>query len=62
MAGLLVHLCDTTERHEELFDNRNLKPNILIFKNGVTIHALKGLETELGDGDVINIFPFIGGG
>ena len=36
--------------------------SIVIALNGVDIEALKGLETNLEDGDVVAIFPPVAGG
>ena len=59
---LLNLLCDTPERLDEILDNENLKPFIIILKNGRHIQHLNGLETELEEGDNIAIFPPIAGG
>lgn len=59
---LLDFLCNSPELCKEVFKGRELNPNLVIFKNGDSIQSLNGLETELNEGDTINIFPFIGGG
>jgi molybdopterin synthase sulfur carrier subunit len=41
---------------------RNIKPSILILKNGRNIRFLGGLLTKLEDGDEVSIFPPLGGG
>ncbi|MEA2088066.1 MAG: MoaD/ThiS family protein [Candidatus Caldatribacteriota bacterium] len=40
----------------------NIKPSILILKNGRNIRFLGGFLTKLEDGDEVSIFPPIGGG
>ncbi|MCK4309768.1 MAG: MoaD family protein [Candidatus Atribacteria bacterium] len=40
----------------------NIKPSILILKNGRNIRFLGGLLTKLEDGDEVSIFPPLGGG
>lgn len=55
-------LCDSPELHNEIFQGRELNSNLVIFKNGTSIKGLNGLKTPLGEGDSINIFPYIGGG
>jgi len=59
---LLNLISDFPEGRTELFKGSELKPHIIIIKNGSPVHTKRGLETELQDGDTINIFPFIGGG
>jgi molybdopterin synthase sulfur carrier subunit len=59
---LLNLISDFPEGRKELFKGSELKPHLIILKNGTPVHTKRGLETELQDGDTINIFPFIGGG
>ena len=59
---LLNPVCNTRERRERVFDNGNLKPHIVVMKNGRHIQHLEGLATELKDGDTISVFPPIAGG
>ncbi len=40
----------------------NIKPSILILKNGRNIRLLRGLLTRLEDGDKVSIFPPVCGG
>ena len=48
---------------EAIIDNSgNIKPSILILKNGRNIRFLGGLLAKLEDGDEVSIFPPIGGG
>ncbi len=44
------------------FYNREKGPRLVILLNGRNIIHLKGLETEVKDGDKIDIFPPAGGG
>ncbi|MFW5903834.1 MAG: ubiquitin-like small modifier protein 1 [Candidatus Saliniplasma sp.] len=48
----------------ELFkeDEKNLRDNITVIKDGRNITYLNGLETELKDGDKLSVFPLVGGG
>jgi molybdopterin synthase sulfur carrier subunit len=62
VKDLLNLVCNTRERRERVFDNGKLKPYILVMKNGRHIQHLKGLATELNDGDTISVFPPIAGG
>ena len=45
----------------ELFDGDKIQ-FLNIFKNGINIKTLDGLETILEEGDVISIFPLVAGG
>jgi molybdopterin synthase sulfur carrier subunit len=39
-----------------------LRQFVNILKNGRNIQFIRGLETQLGDGDLISLFPPAGGG
>lgn len=62
VAGLLDKLCTSARKRAELFEGRELKPFIIILKNGRHIQHLDGLATGLEDGDVVSIFPAVAGG
>ena len=62
VKDLLNLVCNTRERREKVFDNGKLKPHILVMKNGRHIQHLKGLATELNEGDTVSVFPPIAGG
>lgn len=60
-------LRNLTERHPKiaphLFDSAgNLRRHINLFVNAENIRALKGLETPLGENDILKIVPSISGG
>ena len=38
------------------------KPAFLLMVNGVSVKELDGLETQLGDGDILAILPPVAGG
>jgi MoaD family protein len=59
---VLAVLCDSAERRTEIFDDDKLKPHIVVMKNGAGIESFQGLETPLKDGDVLSVFPLMGGG
>lgn len=61
---LLNVLCDTEERSRKIFDsdNRALRPNVVIRKNGRFIVHLNWLDTALEENDVIEILTFVSGG
>jgi thiamine biosynthesis protein ThiS len=61
---LLNVLCNTEERSRKIFDsdNRALRPNVVIRKNGRFIVHLNWLDTALEENDVIEILTFVSGG
>jgi len=61
VKDILDVLCDTAERRKLVFDGQ-LRPNIVVMKNGSSILSLKGLATALDAGDTLAIFPMLGGG
>ncbi len=64
MARLLDVLCETPERRIKIFDptGGNLRPYVNITKNGRFILHLKWLQTELSDGDRVEILLLAAGG
>lgn len=60
---LLDLLCDSAERQEAVFaKGETLSPHIVILRNGVPVQSSGSLDAALEHGDVIAIFPSIGGG
>jgi len=55
-------ICDSPGLRGEIFDGPDLKPHLVVMVNGVHIHSLRGLDTELAAGDTLAVFPFLGGG
>lgn len=48
---------------KELFEeNGTLKKAVVVLVNGRNILHIKGINTELKDGDTVSIFPPVGGG
>jgi len=78
IRDLLNLLCDSRRRRREIFDRSGkLQPYVKILKNGRSIQFSEGIRielegrhiqfsggiyTELEDGDVVAIFPPVGGG
>jgi molybdopterin synthase sulfur carrier subunit len=58
----LAVLCDTPGRRGEIFSGGELKPHLVVMLNGVPIQSLRGLSTPLAQGDILAIFPIMGGG
>jgi molybdopterin converting factor small subunit len=60
---LMERLGDTPEREKQLFQGAEApSADIVIVKNGTPVHGPARLEISLHDGDVVAIFPFLGGG
>jgi MoaD family protein len=62
VASALDRLCDTAARRNELFDGARLKPHIVLMINGAGLTPAGGLASPLADGDVLAVFPMMGGG
>lgn len=61
LARLLERLASTPRRREELFAGAGLKPHLILMINGAPPPSSPG-EAALRDGDVVSVFPLIGGG
>ncbi|GAI13636.1 unnamed protein product [marine sediment metagenome] len=58
VQDLLNLLCDSPQRSQEIFDDSgNIKRYVRVLKNGRRVQFLDGLRTELGEGDVVAMFP-----
>ena len=62
IGELLALLCHSDDQQNEIFDGNTLKSTVVVMRNGTHVHSLKGLKTEMNDGDTIALFPLIGGG
>jgi MoaD family protein len=63
LRDLLKALCDTAEREKQIFaEEEKLNPHTVIMKNGMPVQSSGGLAAPLADGDIIAIFPYLGGG
>jgi len=63
ITGLFEVLCDSSKRRRMLFDRSgNIRSHVKILKNGRNIDFISGKDTQLADGDVVAVFPPIGGG
>ena len=64
MGGFLKNLCDLHPRLQaKVFDaSGNVRPYILILKNGRNIESLQHLDTIIAADDVISVFPPVAGG
>ena len=56
-------LTDLTDEYDmDLFEDGDLRPQLSIMKNGKEVVHLDGLDTRLGDGDTLSVFPPVAGG
>ncbi len=62
IGDLLSLLCDSPVRRGQIFDGDELKPQMVVLKNGNHVKHLSGLDTKLDDGDTIVLIPPVGGG
>ncbi|MDW7761788.1 MAG: MoaD/ThiS family protein [Acidobacteriota bacterium] len=62
VGDLLENLCDSPVRKREFYSERLLRSHIVVMINGRPIDPRRGLEELLHDGDVVAVFPFLGGG
>jgi len=63
IKDLLGILCDSEQRRQKVFDNcGQLSKYINMLKNGRDVRFLQGTETKLQEGDVVTMFPPVGGG
>ncbi len=46
----------------ELFEDGKPKKGVIVLVNGKNIEHLQGLLTPLSDGDIVSLFPPVGGG
>ncbi len=46
----------------ELFEGEKPKKGVIVLVNGRNIEHLDGLSTSLEDGDILSLFPPVGGG
>jgi MoaD family protein len=61
-AVLLEALADTPERRAALSAGPALQPHLVVLVNGETLSSRGGLADELREGDVLAVFPMMGGG
>jgi len=62
LMKFLKRTIGTTFEENVLEPDEKVKPFIKVLVNGLGIETLRGLSTELSDGDVVAIFPPVGGG
>ncbi|MCX6558998.1 MAG: MoaD/ThiS family protein [Candidatus Aminicenantes bacterium] len=62
IGALIERLCDSPARRAALFDGAALKPHLIIMINGAPVPPSGFAEAPLCDGDVVSIFPLLGGG
>jgi molybdopterin synthase sulfur carrier subunit len=63
LRQLLEILGDSPERRSQIFmEEEKLNAQTIIIKNAAPVQSSGGLDAPLADGDVIAVFPYLGGG
>jgi molybdopterin synthase sulfur carrier subunit len=63
VRALLELVCNSPERRREIFDDHGqIRPDLVVLRNGRSIVFLGGLDTELNDGDAVAVFLPVRGG
>ena len=63
LQQLLNSLCKSRKCRRQIFERSGeLRPSVVILKNGKQIQSLDGVQTSLEAGDTIAMFPPLGGG
>lgn len=64
ISGLLERLCAAhPSLRGHLFDAAGqIKPHIIVLKNGRSVSSLQQFDTVIDEGDVVAVFPPVGGG
>jgi len=63
LQQLLNSLCKSRKCRRQIFERSGeLRPSVVILKNGRQIQSLDGVQTSLEAGDTIAMFPPLGGG
>jgi MoaD family protein len=63
LGDLLELLGDSSKRRTEILAGSDqIHPQVIIMINGTPAQSLGGLNARLKDGDLVAVFPFLGGG
>ena len=62
VGAALDLLCDSPARRVEIFAGGRLRPQIVVMINGAGLPPSTGEATLLREGDVLAVFPMMGGG
>lgn len=64
MGGLLDVLCKRYGKtfRSAVYEGEELSPFVILLVNGRNVRHTGGLETRVGPGDVISVFPMVAGG
>ena len=62
VGAALDLLCDSPARRAEIFAGGRLRPQIVVMINGAGLPPATGAATLLREGDVLAVFPMMGGG
>lgn len=62
LGALLDRLANTPSRRQTIFEAPGLKPHVVVMVNGVPAPSESFAAVPLKDGDVVAVFPLLGGG
>jgi MoaD family protein len=63
LRELLDFLGDSSDRRDQILAGKDkLHPQVVVLINGTPAQSVGGLDARLRDGDLVAVFPFLGGG
>ncbi len=63
LRELLDLLGDSSSRRDQILAGKDkIHPQVVVLINGTPAQSVGGLDARLKDGDLVAVFPFLGGG